>query len=749
MNRNPDFSPLGTAPSIALWGGLECTVNRVLDEYFCQIERNGHAIRSHDLERFAALGIRAIRYPVLWEHTAPDGLESADWSKADLRLPGLRDLGITPIVGLVHHGSGPRHTSLVDPGFAPQLADYAGAVARRFPWVEHYTPVNEPLTTARFSGLYGVWYPHGREERLFIEALLNQCRAIVLSMRAIRAVNPQAKLVQTDDLGKTYSTDAMASLADFYNERRWLGWDLLCGKVDAGHALWDYLCETGVDREAVLWFRDNNCPPDIIGVNYYITSERWLDHRVENYPPRFVGSYRGLQHADIETPRALSTPTRGIGPLLQEAWQRYGLPLAVTEAHIDANREDQMRWLLEIWNAASALRAEGVDIRAVTVWALLGSFDWNCLVTANKGYYEPGPLDVRTARPRDTALARLMRELAQGRPTTHPVLRGQGWWRRPGRFLCPPVVTQADLAAMRTPGDNDRRQADAAVPPILITGATGTLGRAFARICESRDLAYRLVSRQEMDITDPASIERMIALHQPWAIINAGGYVRVDEAESDRERCFRDNVQGPSLLAIACIRHRLQLMTFSSDLVFDGRQQSPYVETDLVAPLNIYGRSKVEAERRVCDIDPGALVIRTSAFFGPWDSHNFVTQALQALRDGAPFFAASDMTVSPTYVPDLVNASLDLLIDREHGIWHMTNGEPITWAGLALKASEMAGVDPSRLEARQGAGLNFLAARPAYSALRSARAVLLPSLDDALGRYLHVQQEAIEANHRV
>lgn len=202
-----------TTRPIELWGGLECTVNRVRDDYFSQMERNGHATRSDDLERFASLGIRAIRYPVLWERTAPDGIATADWSWPDERLPGLQKLGVTPIVGLVHHGSGQRHTSLVDPGFAEQLAEFAGAVARRYPWVEYYTPVNEPLTTARFSGLYGVWYPHGRDERTFIQALLNQCRAVVLSMRAIREVNPAAKLVQTDDLGKSYGTPEMENLA--------------------------------------------------------------------------------------------------------------------------------------------------------------------------------------------------------------------------------------------------------------------------------------------------------------------------------------------------------------------------------------------------------------------------------------------------------------------------------------------------------------------------------------------------------
>src|SRR5205085_7915669 len=141
----------------------------------------------------------------------------------------LHDLGIRPIVGLVHHGSGPPHTSLTDPAFADGLAAFAGRVAERFPWVDAYTPVNEPLTTARFSGLYGHWFPHGRDDRTFARALLHQCRAVVLAMRAVRSVTPGARLVQTEALGKIFSTPAPAYQADFESERRWLTGGLLCG----------------------------------------------------------------------------------------------------------------------------------------------------------------------------------------------------------------------------------------------------------------------------------------------------------------------------------------------------------------------------------------------------------------------------------------------------------------------------------------------------------------------------------------
>jgi dTDP-4-dehydrorhamnose reductase len=714
-----------------LWGGIECTVNRVQHRYFSQLERNGHASRIEDLDAIAGLGVRALRYPVLWERTAPQGLDDADWSWPDTRLARLRELGVTPIAGLVHHGSGPRHTSLVSESFAPGLAQFAGATARRYPWLEWYTPVNEPLTTARFSALYGVWYPHLKEPRAFKDALLNQCRATVLAMREIRCVNAAAKLVQTDDLGKTYSTPLLAYHARFLNERRWLTWDLLCGRVNREHPLWDYLTgECRASADELLWFADNPCPPDLIGVNYYITSERYLDENEANYPEPYHGGNGTHRFADIETARCLAHPTGGLGMLLGEAWERYRIPLAVTEAHIDAPRDDQLRWLAGLWQAAQAARGKGADVRALTVWALLGSFDWNCLVRECRGYYEPGAFDVRGPKPRPTAIASLMRELASGQVPRHPVLSAPGWWvRRQDRHYCRPVPTRFSDAVPEIHTNQNTR-------PILIAGGSGTLGGAFARICAERGLNHRLLGRRDMDIADADSVARAIDREEPWAIINAAGYVRVDDAEKDVERCFRENALGPEALARLCSRDGVRLVTFSSDLVFDGRNSDPYVETDRVAPLNVYGRSKAEGEQRVLERNPQALVVRTSAFFGPWDRYNYITVLLRTLREGGEFCAANDTVVSPTYVPDLVNACLDLLIDEESGLWHLANASALTWADLALRAIELSRADARRLRPCPAKTLGHKAPRPAFSALASARSQLLPSVDDALARYI-------------
>jgi dTDP-4-dehydrorhamnose reductase len=725
------------APPLELWAGVECTVNRVGDEYFDQLELNGHAARPDDLDLFADLGVSAMRYPVLWERTSPHGLERADWSWADERLGRLRELGIRPIVGLVHHGSGPPHTSLVDPTFPEELARFARAVAIRYPWIDDYTPVNEPLTTARFSALYGHWYPHARDGLVFARALLTQCRAIQQAMRAIREVNPRARLIQTEDLGKTFSTRALAYQAEFENERRWLTFDLLCGRVKRDHHMWGYFKWLGVREEELEPLLDEACPPDIIGINYYMTSERFLDQRLERYPAHAYGGNGRHRYADVEAVRVCAEGAAGPRVLLRETWERYHLPISVTEAHLGCSREEQVRWFKEVWDAAESLRKDDVDIRAVTAWSLLGAYDWNSLLTRSEGHYEPGVFDIRAPRPRPTALARMLRDLAAGRGHDHPVLNDPGWWRRLDRLLYPSVRVQtraSDTAARRV------STRSSASRPLLITGARGTLGSAFARLCQARGISYRLLTRAEMDIADPVSVETALNEFEPWAIVNAAGYVRVDDAEREPRVCLRENRDGPAILADACDRHRIALLTFSSDLVFDGATQSPYVESERVAPLCVYGQSKAEMEARVLNRLPSSLVIRTSAFFGPWDEHNFVTIALRALAARRVFVASSDATVSPTYVPDLVHASLDLLIDGERGIWHLANPGAVTWAELARLAANLAALDASLIEARPTVDLGFTAPRPLYSALGSERGWLLPPLENALSRYLRERE---------
>lgn len=721
-----------TACSPELWAGVECTVNRVGDSYSDQLERTGHALRLKDLERLAQLGVRRLRYPVLWERTAPDSLDECDWSWSDERLAHLQQLGLQPIVGLVHHGSGPSYTNLLDKEFPQKLAQYAEAVARRYPWVTEYTPVNEPLTTARFSCLYGHWYPHKRDPLLFAKAFLAQCRGVILAMRAIRKINPAAQLIQTEDLGKTFSTPTLSYQAEFDNERRWLTYDLLGGRLVPHSPMWSYFRKLGVKTRELQWFLDNQVTPDVLGVNHYITSERFLDERIGRYPAEYQGGNGRQVYADVEAVRVCAAGVAGPKEILREAWERYRVPVAVTEVHLGCTREEQLRWVKEVWDAAVELRAESVDVRAVTAWAAFGAFDWNSLLTSTADRYESGVFDLRSPSPRPTALAKMIRTLAAGDEFDHPVLDTPGWWHRLDRLSYQPVRHHHEQVVSPT-SRRVQRSGDAS-RCLLITGATGTLGQAFARVCTVRGLAYQLLRRDELDIADRDSVAKAFDRYEPWAVINAAGYVRVDEAEGDVERCMRENVVGPVCLATECERKELPFVTFSSDLVFDGAKKELYVESDACSPLNVYGRSKAEAELRVLEQFSRALIVRTSAFFGPWDRFNFVQAVLQALRKGRPFHAAADVTVSPTYVPDLVNAVLDLLIDGEHGIWHVANAGEVTWAEFARLTAVQAGLDPAAVKPRSGRALGFVAPRPAFTALTSERGSLMAPFEDSLER---------------
>ena len=706
-----------------IWGGIECTINRVKDSYCDQLQQAGHYQRPGDIAEFARLGITALRYPILWERHEPREGMQIDWSWISNQLEEIRKHRIIPIAGLLHHGSGPVFTSLHDPLFPKKFAEYAKKVATRFPWIEWYTPVNEPNTTARFSGLYGFWYPHLSSGEDYAFMLLNQLKATVLAMKAIREINPAAKLIQTEDLSKTHSTPLLKYQANFENERRWISFDLLCGKVNKKHPLWGYFMALKIPAKLLQFFLDNPTEPDIMGFNYYVTSERFLDHKVKDYPPHLHGGNGRHKYVDVEAARVIKS--EGIGNLLQEAWERFHLRIAVTEVHLNCSREEQLRWLHEVWQSCCEAKLKGVDVHAVTAWSLLGAYDWCSLLTKRNDKYESGVFDVSDNKLRKTATAKMTAALAKENEYDHPLLKNKGWWQRDSRFLKPVKKHIENIAG--TSGKN----------PLLIVGKNGTLGKAFSKTCTSRAIDFVALSRNQLNVCDDQEIAAAINFHKPWAIINTAGYVNVDSAETESDQCFQLNAYAPASLANACNKYGIKFMTFSSDLVFDGVKGSPYIEVDGVKPLNVYGKSKVLAEKMVMAAYPGSLIIRTSAFFGPWDQYNFVFYVLDSLKNEYTFPVVNDVYVSPTYVPDLVNAALDIFIDDECGIWHLSSDGNCTWAGFAAEVASRGGYTGTNLVSKTLNEMDLKAPRPLYSVLQSKKGIRLPPLEDALGRFFN------------
>jgi dTDP-4-dehydrorhamnose reductase len=431
-----------TPSPLQVWAGVECSRVRVGRHIVDQLSLTEHDRRASDIELIAALGVEAVRYPVQWERVAPRGLANAEWAWPDERLTGLRALGIRPVVGLLHHGYGPPGMSLLHPGFPQAFGRYARAVARRYPWLDAYVPINEPLTTARFSGLYGFWYPHQRSEPVFARLLLAQCLALRAASRAIREVNARAQIIVNEDVGRTFSTPELAPDAAYLNERRFLAWDVLFGRVTKEHPMYELLASTSENARVLADLNADPEPPDVVGVDHYVTSDRFLDHRVALYAPSqrdpMVPAF-----VDVEACRVRGIPPGSIARAIDDTWMRYRTPLMLSEIALAGEPEDQVVWWREAWSAAEQARARQIDIRAVTAWSVFGSVDWHVLMRRRDDLYAPGAFDVTYAPPLPRPLASaIARTRAQKRKAAGTDVRSRsgvatqrrGWWQRSDRF---------------------------------------------------------------------------------------------------------------------------------------------------------------------------------------------------------------------------------------------------------------------------------------------------------------------------
>jgi dTDP-4-dehydrorhamnose reductase len=706
------------ASEFEIWAGFECTINRVNDRYYNQLEKSGLLRALPDFSHLKSFGIKKFRSPFLWELSVDHNIsEKFDWRWNDELYEKLQSAQIEPIAGFVHHGSGPRFTDLLDPDFPEKLTCYAREFAKRYPQIKFYTPINEPLTTARFSTLYGHWYPHKKDDQSFVRALFHQVKATILVMQAVREINPAAQLVQTEDLGHIQGTKLLQYQVNFENERRWLTFDLLCGKISEKHFLYNYLVENGLTPEELFWINQNSCPPNLIGINHYLLSHRYLDENLDRYPAHTHGGNAFHRYADVGTVDTSDILPLSPEALLEQVWQRYQIPIAVTEVHLRGYREDQLRWLFEIKTSVDQLRKRHIPVQAITLWSLFGAWNWNTLCTFDHNFYESGAYDLRSERPRPTAIIEALKTWPQINIERFPVLGQLGWWRKSNTHL--------------------------PSRPLLITGAGGTLGKAFVQICRKRNIPYIALGRKDLDITNTLKVEEKILTLRPWAVINAAGYVRVDQAETEQNLCREQNILGPKNLADICSREKIKFLHFSSDLVFSGEGRRPYTELDEVDPVNVYGFSKAISEKEIFSCCPESLIIRTSSFFSPWDTYNFVFQVLSAVGQKRSFDTISDVTMSPTYVPDLVNLSLDLLIDNEKGIVHLTNDGATTWCDFAHKTITIAkktknlSLNRRYLVSRSIEELNLPARRPNYSALTSNRIKIMTNYEEALFRYFN------------
>ncbi len=275
---------------------------------------------------------------------------------------------------------------------------------------------------------------------------------------------------------------------------------------------------------------------------------------------------------------------------------------------------------------------------------------------------------------------------------------------------------------------------------ILVTGSGGQLGGALCGLMGGDAVGMDL---PELDITDREAVHGAVDRLRPEIVINAAAYTHVDRAESEPDLCYAVNVIGVENLVDACRQSGASIVQVSTDYVFDGRQASPYCESDRPNPLNAYGRSKWEAEQVVAQY-PQHLIIRTAGLFGRGGSTaagNFVDTMLRLADQGHPLRVVNDQTTSFTYAGDLALAIRALLVNGTSGLFHLSNSGSASWYQLAAEAFRLAGLRP-QIEPVPMAEYPCAAERPRFSVLntekhgRTRGCHRMPSWQHALSEYL-------------
>lgn len=243
------------------------------------------------------------------------------------------------------------------------------------------------------------------------------------------------------------------------------------------------------------------------------------------------------------------------------------------------------------------------------------------------------------------------------------------------------------------------------------------------------------VAREEVSVTNQDALDTLLKSRRPELVFNCAAFNAVDRAETERDLAFAVNAQGPANVARACARYGIRLVHFSTNFVFDGALDRPYVETDVPAPLSAYGSSKLEGEKGVLDLVPEALVIRTSAVFGDTGSAikggSFPKRIVERGRRGEQLRVVADQKVNPTYAADLAPAAMELADSGLEGIVHVVAAGCAGWDEFARAALAECGVS-AEVESTFSADLALPAGRPLNGCLGSTRVAALRPWRDGL-----------------
>lgn len=277
---------------------------------------------------------------------------------------------------------------------------------------------------------------------------------------------------------------------------------------------------------------------------------------------------------------------------------------------------------------------------------------------------------------------------------------------------------------------------------IAIIGSRGQLGTDLVKVLQQSG-RYQVfpLSHAEVECTEPDSVKVILTKLNPEIVVNCAAFVRVDECEDRPDEAFKVNSLGALYVARACTELNALCVYISTDYVFDGKKEEPYIEDDPPYPINVYGTSKLAGEYLVSQSCPEWLIVRMASLFGKEGARgkggNFVETILAKAQAGEPLRVVNDIRMSPTYTYDAAQV-LELLIRQgETGLFHVTNSGSCTWYEFARKTLELVGIN-TKLEPISSLDYPTKAHRPRNSALRSVRLVgnFLRFWEEALRDYL-------------
>ena len=227
---------------------------------------------------------------------------------------------------------------------------------------------------------------------------------------------------------------------------------------------------------------------------------------------------------------------------------------------------------------------------------------------------------------------------------------------------------------------------------VLVTGAKGQLGFDVVKRLQLENIECHGIDREDMDITDDAEVKSYIANYSPDVVVHCAAYTAVDNAEEEKELCYRVNVLGTRYTAEACEEIDSKMIYISTDYVFDGELDRPYEVDDKPNPINYYGQTKYEGELEVQSILEKYFIVRISWVFGA-HGNNFVKTMLKLGKERDEISVVSDQIGSPTYTVDVAELLTDMIKTDRYGIYHATNEGYCSWYELAKEIFNVAGMD--------------------------------------------------------